>query len=93
MLSLTPPALHSLHSVCSGGVSVSGGALGLSLDVCMCQQGGEVSDRSRGKLFDFFKKLVKHRALRVHTFGESCTGKGEMHGVSALFSSWFSFRF
>ena len=26
-----------------------------------------------------------HRALRVHTFGESCTGKGEMYGVSALF--------
>ena len=23
-----------------------------------------------------------HRALRVHTCGESCTGKGEMHGVS-----------
>ena len=43
MLSLTPPVLHSLHSICSGGVSVSGGVLGLfSLDVCMCQQGGEV---------------------------------------------------
>ena len=28
----------------------------------------------------------------MHTFGESCTGKGEMHsvGLSALFSSWFS---
>jgi len=46
------------------------GALGLSLDVCMCQQGGEVSDRTRGK-------LVVHRALRVHICGESCTGKGE----------------
>ena len=56
MLSLTPPALHSLHSICSGGVSVSGGALGLSLDVCMCQQGGEVSDRTRGKLFDFLRE-------------------------------------
>ena len=87
MLSLTPPALHSLHSVCSGGVSVSGGALGLCLDVCMCQQGGEVSDQTRGKLFDFFQKLVVHRALRVHTCGESCTGKGEMHGVFVLFSS------
>ena len=42
LLSLTTPALHSLHSICSGGVSVSGGILGLSLDVCMCQQGGEV---------------------------------------------------
>ena len=73
MLSLTPPALHSLHSICSGGVSVSGGALRLSLDVCMCQQGGEVSDRTRGKI------VVVHRALRVHTCGESCTGKGEMH--------------
>src|SRR6185312_15677010 len=92
MLSLAPPALHSLHSICSGGVSVSGGVLGLSLDVCMCQQGGEVSDRTRGKLFDFLKFVV-HRALRVHTCGESCTGKGELHGVSALFSSWFSFRF
>ena len=79
MLSLTPPVLHSLHSICSGGVSVSGGALGLSLDVCMCQQGGEVSDRTRGKLFDISKKLVVHRALRVHTCGESHTGKGEMH--------------
>ena len=56
MLSLTPPALHSLHSICSGGVLVSGGALDLfSLDVCMCQQGGEVSDRTKGKLFDFSK--------------------------------------
>ena len=49
MLSITPLALHSLHSICSGGVSVSGGALGLSLDVCMCQQGGEV-DRTRGSI-------------------------------------------
>ena len=48
MLSLTPPALHSLHSIYSGGVSVSGGALGLfSFDVCMYQQGGEVSDRTK----------------------------------------------
>ena len=50
-----------------------------------------------GQLFDFLEnqKLVEHRALRVHTFGESCTGKGEIYsvGVSALFSSWFSFRF
>ena len=40
-------------------------------------------------MFDFLEnqKFVVHRALRVHTFGESCTGKGEMHseGVSALF--------
>ena len=82
MHSLTPPALHSLHSICSGG------ALGLSLDVCMCQQGGEVSDRTRGK-------LVVHRALRVHTCGESCTCEGEciLGGVSALFGSWFPRHF
>ena len=42
MLSLTPPALHSLHSICSGGVSASGGVLGLfRIDVGLCQQGGE----------------------------------------------------
>ena len=44
--------LHLLHCIdciayVQGGVSVSGGALGLSLDVCMCQQGGEVSDRTK----------------------------------------------
>ena len=46
---------------------------------------------NKGEKFDFCgnQNLVEHRALRVHTFGESCTGKGEMHGVSALFSSWF----
>ena len=79
MLSLTPPALHSLHSICSGGVSASGGALGLfRLDVCMCQQGGD--------LFDFLKKLVEHRALRVHHFGRVALvrGKNFACGVSAL---------
>ena len=60
--------------------------------MCACANKGEkFSDRTRGKLFDFLEnqKLVEHRALRVHTFGESCTGKGELHsvGVSALFSS------
>ena len=70
MLSLTPPALHSLHSICSGGVSASGGAFGLfRLDVCICQQGGEVfgerSDRTRGCLIF---ELVVHRVLRVHHF-------------------------
>ena len=65
MLSLTPPALHSLHSICSGGVSASGGALGLfRLDVCMCQQGGE-----------FLGEVIEQGgtclilALRVHYFG------------------------
>ena len=32
-----------------------------------------------------------HRALRVHTCGESCTGKGEMHGVSTLLAPGFLF--
>ena len=56
MLSLTPPALHSLHVICSGG------ALGLfRLDVCMCQQGreflGEVIEQG-GDLFDSLKNLL-----------------------------------
>ena len=62
MLSLTPPASHSLHSICSGGVSASGGALGLfRLDVCMCQQGGEFLGEvieQGGDLFDFLKNLL-----------------------------------
>ena len=89
MLSLTPPALHSLHSICSGGVFASGGALGLfRLDVCMCQQGGEIfgerSDRTRGCLIF---ELVVHRALRVHHFGRVALvrGKSFAWGVSALF--------
>ena len=71
MLSLTPPALHSLHSICSGGVSDSGGALGLfRLDVCMCQQGGEFWKKwsNKGETCLIFEKLVVHRALRVHHF-------------------------
>ena len=51
MLSLTTPALYSLHSICSGG------GLGLfRLDVCMCQQGGEFLGEvieQGGDLFDF----------------------------------------
>ena len=87
MLSLTPPALHSLHSICSGGVLVSGGDLGLSLDVCMCQQGGEVfgerSDRTQGCLIF---ELVVHRALRVHHFVRVARVRGKCisGGVSAL---------
>ena len=83
MLSLTPPALHSLHSICSGGVSASG-----ELDVCMCQQGGEVfgerSDRTRGCLIF---ELVVHRALRVHHFVRVARVRGKCisGGVSALF--------
>ena len=78
MLSLTPPALHSLHSICSGGVSASGGALGLfRLDVCMCQQWGEFgrSDTTRGETCLIFEKLVVHRVVK---------GKCILGGVSAL---------
>ena len=80
MLSLTPPALHSLHSICSGEVSASGGALGLiRLDVCMCQQGGEFLGEviEQGETCLIFEKLVVHRALRVHHFGGSCTCERE----------------
>jgi len=52
--------------------------------MCACANKGEkFSDRTRGKIicliFERTKKLVEHRALRVHTVGEVCTGKGEMH--------------
>ena len=41
-----------------------------------------------GELFVFLEnqKLVVHRALRVHTCSESCTGKGEMHLVGVFAS-------
>ena len=44
------------------------------------------SDRTRGRLI-FLKKLVVHRALRVHHFGRVALvrGKGFAWGVSALF--------
>ena len=91
MLSLTPPALHSLHSICSGGVSVSGGALGLfSLDVCMWQQGGEGfgerSDRTKGLIFEF----IVHRALRVHHFVSVALVRGKSFAwrVSTLLCFW-----
>ena len=40
-----------------------------------------------GDLFDFFKKLVVHKALRVHHFGRVALvrGKSFAWGVSALF--------
>ena len=56
--------LHCIHCIASvqGGVSVSGGALGLfRLDVCMCQQGGEFFGEvieQGGDLFDFLKNLL-----------------------------------
>src|SRR6185436_7192922 len=88
MLSLTHPALHSWHGICSRGVSASGGALGLfRLDVCMGQQGGEFGryDRTRGTCL-IFEKVVVHRALRVHHFGRVALvrGKSFAWGVSAL---------
>ena len=55
--------------------------------MCACANKGEkFSDRTRGELFDFLEnqKLVVHRALRVHTCGESCTIKGEMHFSGSL---------
>ena len=82
MLSLTPPALHSLHSICSGGVSASEGALGLfRLNVCMCQQGGEFLGEvieQGGDLFDF--------GFESASFWENCTCEGKCisGGVSAL---------
>ena len=83
MLSLTPLALHSLHSICSGGSQLQG-----ELDVCMCQQEGEDfgerSDRTRGCLIF---ELVVHMALRVHHFVSIALVRGKSFdwGVSALF--------
>ena len=66
------------------------GALGLfSLDVCMCQQGGEFWEKwsNKGETCLIFEKPVVHRALRVHHFGRVALvgGKGFAWGVSALF--------
>ena len=80
MLSLTPPASHSLHSICSGGVSASGGALGLfRLDVCMCQQGGEFWEKwsKRGRLVWFFEKTCWAQGFENASFWESCTCERE----------------
>ena len=80
--------LHLLHCIhCIASVQGESQLHG-ELDVCMCQQGGEVfgrSDRTRGDLFDF-EKLVVHRALRVHHFGRVALmrGKNFAWGVSAL---------
>ena len=83
MLSLTPLALHSLHSIFSGGVSVSGGALDLLVLMCACANKGEnFLEIKQGEfclIFERTKKPVVHRTLRVHTCGESCTGEGEIH--------------
>ena len=82
--------LHCIHCIASvqGESQLQG-----ELDVCMCQQGGEVfgerSDRTRGCLIF---ELVVHRALRVHTCGESCTCEGKMHfrrSFCFVCGSWF----
>ena len=39
-------------------------------------------------IFERTKKLVVHRALRVHTCGESCTGEGEMHFRGSFCFVW-----
>ena len=93
---LTPPALHSLHSICSGGVSASGGALGLfRLDVYMCQQGGEFWEKwsNKGETCLIFEKLVEHRALRVHHFGRVALVRGKNFCLGSFcfgLGSWFS---
>ena len=61
--------LHLLHCIhCTASVQGESQLQG-ELDVCMCQQGGEVfgerSDRIRGCLIF---ELIVHRALRVHHF-------------------------
>ena len=91
MLSLTPPALHSLHSICSGGVSASGGVLGLfRLDVCMCQQGGEFLwevIKQGGDLFDFWKTCCA-QGFESASFWESCTCEREKNFLGE-FLLWF----
>ena len=101
MLSLTPPALHSLHSICSGGVLVSEGALGLGLDACMCRQGGEVSWSNKWEFYCLIFERTKNLLCTglwecIHVVRVALVrvrGKCISVGVSALFNSWFSFRF
>ena len=48
-----------------------------------------------GDLFDFFEKLVVHRALRVHHFGRIAHVRGKSFGlgVSVLFLAPIFLRF
>ena len=81
MLSLTPPALHSLHSIYSGGVSASGGALGLLGLMCACANKGENferSDRKGGDLFDF---TCCAQGFESASFWESCTCERESFAI------------
>ena len=96
MLSLTPPALHSWHGIYSGGVSASGGALGLfRLDVWMCQQGGgflgEVIEQG-GDLFDFWKTCCA-QGFESASFWKSYTCEREklyLGSFCFVFGFWFS---
>ena len=96
MLSLTPSVLHWLHSICSGGVSASGGVLGLfRLDVCMCQQGGEFWEKwsNKGETCLIFKKnLLSTGLCECIILGELHLWEGKtLFGEFLLwFGSWFS---
>ena len=93
MLSLTPPASHSWHGICSGGVSASGGALGLfRLDVCMCQRGGNFWEMWSNKgenclTFERIKNLLCTGLWEcIHVVRVArVRGKCISGGVSALF--------
>ena len=92
---LSPPALHSLHSICSGGVSASGGALGLfRLDVCMCQQGGEFWEKwsNKGETCLIFWKTCWAQGFESASFWESCTSEREklcLGSVCFVSGTWF----
>ena len=91
MLSLTPPALHSLHSIYSGGVSASGGVLGLLGLMCACANKGENfgrSDRTRGDLFDFWKTCCA-QGFKSASFWESCTCESDGKTLLGEFLLWF----
>ena len=75
MLSLTPLALHSLHSICSGRVSVSGGAWCVHVPT----RGrilGEVIEQGED-LFDFLKNLLCTGLWECIILGEGKTLLGE----------------
>ena len=78
--------------ICSGGVSALGGALGLfSLDVCMCQQGGEFWEKwsnKGGDLFDFWKTCCAH-GFESASVWESCTCEREGKTLLGEFLLWF----
>ena len=81
--------LHLLHCIhCIASVQGESQLQG-ELDVCMCQQGGEVFGEkwsNKGETCLIFENLVVHRALRVHLFGRVAHVRGKNFGlgVSAL---------